>query len=170
MSSIKTAYDHVIDVGCVAVAGGTITLVFLAVVYDVIVRSLGLQPPIGTTAYSEHAMLVLTVVIAPYLVRHHGHVRIEVLLRTLPPRAFAALRLVVACVGAGVCLVVCYYSVLMGYEAWLRGEMDIRAIAVPRWALFAALTVGFGLCAIEFIGHAVRFRREDDEEQRVEGL
>ena len=36
-------------------------------------------------------------------------------------------------------------------EAAQRGEIEIRSLDTPRWVLFAPLSVGFTLIAVEFV-------------------
>nr|WP_246485696.1 TRAP transporter small permease [Aminobacter carboxidus] len=123
----------------------------VSVLYDVGARAAGVQPPIWTSAATEYAMLLLTMAISPYLVRHQGHVRIEILSRALPTAARALLHRGVSLVAFGVCMAVVVIAVRMGLDTHGRGELDIRSIELPRWVLFAAIATGFGLCAVEFL-------------------
>ncbi|MBC9247488.1 hypothetical protein H4P12_12365 [Paracoccus sp. 11-3] len=56
---------------------------------------------------------------------------------------------------AALCLLVVAVALRLGLDAHARGEMDIRAIEIPRWTLFALLGGGFGLCGLEFLRHAL---------------
>jgi TRAP-type C4-dicarboxylate transport system permease small subunit len=75
MTSIAKTYDAVSNACCVGLAGAALMFTCASVLYDVGARAAGLQPPIWTSAATEYAMLLLTMSIAPYLVRHHGHVQ-----------------------------------------------------------------------------------------------
>lgn len=151
VASIAKTYDTISDACCVGLAGAALVFTCVSVLYDVGARAAGLQPPIWTSAATEYAMLLLTMAIAPYLVRHHGHVRIEILSRTLSAAGQSFLHRGVSLVGFGVCMVVVVIAVRMGIDVHGRGELDIRSIEMPRWALFAVIAAGFGLCAVEFL-------------------
>lgn len=155
MASIAKTYDAVSDACYLGLAGGALVFTCLSVLYDVGARAAGLQPPIWTSAATEYAMLLLTMAISPYLVRHHGHVRIEILSRALPAGGQLLLHRGVSLVAFGVCMVVVVIAVRMGIDVHGRGELDIRSIEMPRWVLFAAIAAGFGLCAIEFLRHGL---------------
>ena len=72
MSRVLRIYDGVI-VGLAIIAGAMVAAVFLMIVYDVAVRTLGFQPPFWTSALTEYALLYMTMLAAPWLVRQKGH-------------------------------------------------------------------------------------------------
>lgn len=149
MKWVVRAYDALIDgalkLGNVLVAG-----IFLAIVYDVAQRSVGLRPPAWTSALSEYAMLYMTMLAAPALVRQGGHVAVDSFLARLRPggRWWVERLIYLACIA--ICLLLAWYGGSMTWDAASRGEMDVRSIELPRWALVGILPVGFVLCAVEF--------------------
>ena len=76
------AYDRLIY-GLAGLAGAMIAGVCLLIVYDVVARNLGLQPPRSTVALTEYALLYFTMAAAPYLVRVKGHIVVEVVYQRL---------------------------------------------------------------------------------------
>ena len=40
---------------------------------------------------------------------------------------------------------------ILAVEGALRGEVEMRSLDMPRWALFAPVTIGFGMMAVEFL-------------------
>ncbi len=149
MRRVEFLYSRLVDVlaalGCLLCAA-----VFVAVVVDVTLRSLGFKPPEYTSAFCEYALLYMTALGAPWLVREKANVSVVAFVERLPPgwRHGLEKSILVAC--ALICLGLCWYSAKMGLDFWRRGEMDIRSIEVPRWVLFAVLPPCFGICAIEF--------------------
>lgn len=154
-NGIMRLYDRITDALALAIAGGAIVFVFAAVIWDVSVRALGLQPPVWTSAATEYAMLVMTMAISPWLARHRVNVRIEVMLNGLPRRVSRLLDRGALLLAAAVCLIVAVVAIDMGLESAARAEMDIRAIELPRWVLFALLAGGFGLTATELLRQAL---------------
>ena len=149
LQSLIKAYDAVI-VGLAVLAGAMVAAVFLAIVYDVSVRTLGFQPPFWTIALTEYALLFMTMFAAPWLVRKRGHVFVESVVLQLGAAARRVVEKLVYIICIVLCLVLAYYATDQGLDAASRGTLDIRSITVPRWVLFAALPIGFGLSAIEF--------------------
>lgn len=144
-------YNFFVTKLLVYLAAAALAFSTLTTVYDVTLRTLGYRPPAWSSTLVEYAMLFLTMCIAPVLVRTRGHISIEMVIRLLPPRGAQALALLVHAISFAVCVVVAYYAARMGLEMLARGEVDNRAIAVPRWVLFAFLFVGFATCAAEFL-------------------
>jgi C4-dicarboxylate transporter DctQ subunit len=132
-------------------AGLIVAGVCLLIVYDVIARNLGLQPPDSTVAITEYALLYFTMAAAPWLVRTRGHIVVEALHSRLTGRTRITADWLI--------LVICFFTsaliaclaAMLAYEAWSRGEFEIRSLAMPRALLFAPLTIGFGLMATEFL-------------------
>ena len=82
-------YDRLIS-GLATLAGLIIAAVCLLIIYDVIARNLGVQPPASTIALTEYAMLYFTMAAAPWLVRTKGHIVVEIVYQRTPPAASAS--------------------------------------------------------------------------------
>lgn len=143
------AYDGVIH-GLAIVAGASLALSFLLIVADVSLRAAGFRPPAATSAVTEYAMLVLTMGAAPWVVRQRGHVWVEVINVVAGAHARAVLARIVYLLCIGLCLTLAWYAGAMALDTWVRGEVDIRSIILPRWVLYAILATGFFFCATEF--------------------
>ena len=170
MQVLKSIYDVLIDRICVFVASMSLVFTLIAVIYDVISRTIGLPTLDSISTLVEYAMLVMTMAIAPYLVRTHGHVFVDSIVRLFShdtQRVMSGISLVV-CVA--VCLIIAFYAGAMGFESSSRGELDIRSIIIPRWVLFALLSGGFILCAAEFVRILWHGAKLDDEASDVCGV
>jgi C4-dicarboxylate transporter DctQ subunit len=75
---LAKAYTKLIE-GLATLSGLMLAGVCLLIVYDVIARNLGLQPPASTVALTEYALLYFTMAAAPWLVRTRGHIVVEIL-------------------------------------------------------------------------------------------
>ena len=149
MRALINAYDAVI-VGLAVVAGSMVAAVLVMILYDVTLRATGFQPPAFTSALTEYALLYMTMLGAPWLVRHRGHVFVESFTLRLPRRAHRVVERFVYVVCIALCLILSYYAIDQALDMASRGEEDWRSIVMPRWVLFAALPVGFLLAAVEF--------------------
>ncbi len=149
MRALATAYVRLLN-ALAMVSGALLGIMTLAVIVDVIVRNIGFRPPPHTSAFVEYSLLYITLLASPWLLRHKGHVYIEVVLNFVSPRVrrVCAVLTYVLCLVA--CLVLFYYSADLTIVSWQRGEMDIRSYDMPRWMLFACMPVSFLLMAIEF--------------------
>lgn len=137
------------------VAALVVAALLCVVVADVLIRNtVGLSIR-WASAVVEYALLVAAMAAAPALVRSNGHIRVEILSKVLPDAARKILERLVSGSVAILCLILAWYAATGGYAVWVRGEIDIRSVALPRWILYAVLSTGFALCAIEFLRHAL---------------
>ena len=169
MKTLAALYTRLIE--ALATLGGVLLAgVCLLIVYDVIARNLGLQPPASTVALTEYALLYFTMAAAPWLVRTRGHIVVEVLHARLggtPKRCVDRLILLIC---LAVSATVSALSLLLMIEALQRGEIEIRSLEMPRALLFAPLVIGFGLMATEFLRLAIRDEPVTDSSHQQESL
>lgn len=137
--------------GLAGLAAFMLAAIVIAVAFDVVVRTLGYQPPAATSALGEYTLLFATMLTAPWLVRTRGHIVVESLLLLIPDSVRRWMERGVYLLCTGLCLCLAYFAVQLGLESFARGDIDIRAVDMPRWLLFASLGLGFGLMTIEFL-------------------
>lgn len=169
MSIIGRAYTALIN-GLATLGGLIIAGVCLLIVYDVVARNIGLQPPASTVALTEYALLYFTMLAAPWLVRVRGHIVVEIVhgrLRGIAKLIADKLILLVCIV---VAISICALAAVLAFEAWQRGEVEIRSLDMPRWLLFAPLAIGFGLMATEFLRLLLRGETVADSAAQREAL
>ncbi len=132
-----------------------VACVFVMIVTDVSMRSMGISPPPFTLSVVEYSLLYFAMCCAPYLVRHKGHVTIEALVSVLPVviRVILAKIVYFACVC--VALLFAYYSLELFLEAWESQEPDVRGIDMPYWTLFLPMPLCFLLVALEFVRYLI---------------
>lgn len=149
MELMGKAYRGVLY-GMAGIAGVMLVWLMVSVVLSVVMRNAGVQPFAWLFTSTEYAILYLTMLGAPWLVREKGHVHIELVTAALPPRA----RRVISRSVAAACVVVCLILAWKGAELVLtniqRNDFDVRAYYFPRWILSLAFPVCFGLMAVEF--------------------
>ncbi len=149
------AYDALIR-GLAGFSGALIAAICLLIIWDVAARNFGLQPPASTVALTEYGLLYFTMAAAPWLVRQRGHIAVEIIYRRLsnPSRRYLDRFVLAACML--ICVTVSALAALLTWEALQRGEVEIRSLDAPRWALFLPLSIGFGLMAMEYLRLLVR--------------
>lgn len=132
------------------IAGAMLLWLMVSVVVSVLMRNLGLQPFAWLFTSSEYALLYMTMLGAPWLVREKGHVHIELVTSALPPKA----QVVVSRLVAAGCVLVSLILAWKGLELVMtnieRHDYDVRAYYFPRWILTISFPISFTLMAIEF--------------------
>lgn len=128
-----------------------LAFVAAAIVYDVTVRTLGQQPPNFTVSFTEYVLLYVTMLGAPYMVRHRGHIVVEALIDNVPPALQRALAKGVYLVCTLLCAALAWYGAKVALASFASGAMEYRSFDMPRWILDVTLPLGFGFMAIEFL-------------------
>lgn len=132
------------------VAGAMLIWLMISVVASVLMRNMGMQPFAWLFTSSEYALLYMTMLGAPWLVREKGHVHIELVTAALPSNV----RRMISRLVAAACVVVSLVLAWKGLDLFLtnieRNDYDVRAYYFPRWILTISFPVSFGLMAVEF--------------------
>lgn len=132
------------------IAGLMLVWLMISVIMSVVMRNAGLQPFAWLFTSSEYAILYMTMLGAPWLVREKGHVHIELVTAALPGK----MRRIVSRLVAAACVIVSLILAWKGAELFIsnivRNDLDVRAYYFPKWILTIAFPVSFGLMAIEF--------------------
>jgi len=149
------AFDRVLDALAV-VAAAIIPLMFVAIVYDVTARNLRMFQISWVLAVTEYGLLYVTALGAPWLLREKGHVSMEAMRAVLPAGVSRALERVVAALCLAGCTVVTVALVPVTIQN--IGVGDMRADFLQRWMLYLPVTLGFGLCALQFLRFLVTGR------------
>ncbi|MDP6437683.1 MAG: TRAP transporter small permease subunit [Gammaproteobacteria bacterium] len=169
MSVISRVYTALIN-GLATLGGLIIAGVCLLIVYDVVARNIGLQPPSSTVALTEYALLYFTMLAAPWLVRVRGHIVVEIIHGRLTGTAKKIVDKLILAVCIVVAVFICVLATALALEAWQLGEVEIRSLNMPRWLLFSPLALGFGLMGTEFLRLLVRGETVADGTAQREAL
>jgi C4-dicarboxylate transporter, DctQ subunit len=149
MAAVGALYRRLLELLAV-IAGVMLAAMACAIVLDVLMRNLGLQPPAHTLTLTEYGLLYLTMLAAPWLVRAKGHVYIELVTAALSPRARFRLTRVVYALCVLTCAVIFWFGLEVTISHYQRAVIDVRSFDMPRWLLTASIPLSFGLMTIEF--------------------
>ena len=149
MAKVSALYRRLLEALAV-VAGVMLAATAVAIVLDVLMRNLGLQPPAHTLTLTEYGLLYLTMLAAPWLVREKGHVYVELVTAALRPRARFWLTRVVYALCVLTCAVIFWFGLDVALTHYQREVIDVRSFDMPRWLLTVSIPLSFGLMTIEF--------------------
>ncbi len=145
----KTAYDRLLEL-LAGIGGAILAVIALGIAADVLLRTAGFEPFAHTLALTEYGLLYATLLGAPWLLRTHGHVHVEIVVSSVPP-AIRTIMIKAACfVGLVSCLIVAWWAADTAYVNFTRGAFDMRSFDMPRWLLFAPIAPSFLLMAYDF--------------------
>lgn len=120
------------------------------VTLDVVLRNLELRGFIWVNEISEYSLYLMTVLIAPYLLRRGQHIRLDIFLVAVPSRFAWWCEVAGDIFGIAVCSVFFFYSVGMTADSWKSQSLTVKNLVFPEWWLLVPLPIVFMLLTIEF--------------------
>jgi TRAP-type C4-dicarboxylate transport system permease small subunit len=135
----------------------------LVIVADVALRNLAVPGLPGSLAWSneisELMLYLITMCVAPWLLRQGQHIRVDIVLQALPPRLAWNLEWVADILGFGCCLLITWYGAQAAWSSYLSGAVNIKTLVTPEWWSLLPLPVVFLLLSIEMLFRMVRLQR-----------
>ena len=132
-------------------AGLVLGAMALAVTLDVVVRNLGLGNTGWVVELTEYSLPVATLLVAPWLLYRNQHVRLDVVLVSLPRKISLALERIADVIGILICAVFVWFGTKLIFDSARLDSMVVKTLAIPEWWQYALVPVCFGLLAVEFI-------------------
>ena len=139
-----------------ALAGCAVLLATMLVIcVDVLLRNVRLVPGMlgvpWANEVTEYALYLITMLTAPWLLRQGQHIRVDVLLRVMPPRLAWYCEWVADLFALACCVAIAYYGVKAVLSSSSIDGMVVKVLSVPEWWLLAPLPAAFALLAIEIL-------------------
>jgi TRAP-type C4-dicarboxylate transport system permease small subunit len=166
MELLSQYYGRLLDALLLAACILLLAMTFL-IGLDVLLRNVGAGGVAASNELSEDALYLITILAAPGLLRRGQHIRIDIVLRVLPPKVGWCLEWVGDTVGILCSLLFVWYGVRVVAASYLSGSVSIKTLIMPEWWLFAPMPACFLLVAVEFVfrmrhlAHAAREPRAD---------
>ena len=154
MQGIERAYGRLLEAfaaaACVLIFGMT-----LMICADVFLRNVRIVPGVAGLAWSaeiSEAMLVrVTLLTAPWLLRRGQHIRVDIVLRAVPPRVGWLFEWAVDILGLACCAIIFWYSARAAFASFRAGSLSIKTLVTPEWWLLSVLPVAFACLTLEML-------------------
>ncbi|MEZ5659619.1 MAG: TRAP transporter small permease subunit [Burkholderiaceae bacterium] len=147
-------------------AGLLMAVMMVSIVIDVALRNTGSQSSAHIFTFNEYFLLLIPLLGAPLLVREKGHIYVEALLMQFHGRTRQMLNMLILLACVITCAVLTGFSAEIAYTDYVRDELDIRSLDMPRWMLTIFMPLSFALMTIEFGRFLVR---GEDPYERADG-
>ncbi|MDB5965777.1 MAG: transporter small permease [Polaromonas sp.] len=135
----------------------------LLIVADVALRNANIAGlPRGlawSTEVSELMLYLITMCVAPWLLRQGQHIRVDIVLQAIPRRLAWTLEWVGDLIGLACCVVIAWYGARAALESFTSGAVNIKTLVTPEWWSLAPLPVVFILLGVEMVFRMVRLQR-----------
>jgi TRAP-type C4-dicarboxylate transport system permease small subunit len=143
-------YEKVLFIG-LAAAALLIAAMAVFISADVILRNLGMTNLPWVTEVSEYILFIATFLAAPWILRQGAHVRVDIVLRGLPPKTKLGAQVLANIVGLAVCVFLVRYGFKVFADAFQLKSMIFKQLILPEWWFFALIPITGALLAAEFL-------------------
>ena len=135
----------------------------LIIVGDVALRNLALpglpQGLAWSNEISELMLYLITMSVAPWLLRQGQHIRVDIMLQAIPARLAWSLEWVGDLIGFVCCIVIAWYGAKAAWSSYASGAVNIKTLVTPEWWALAPLPLVFFLLAIEMVFRMIRLQQ-----------
>ena len=145
--------------GMFAVGGLLVLFMALAVSWSVLARRFLGIPVAWATEVSAYLLLYMTFLTAPWLVREHAHVRVDILVNQVSAPTRRRLELFAAVVSVVAAGLLVWYGGLVSYEAARAQAVVTNILGTPKALLLAVIPLGSLLVLVQYLRHIVRTDR-----------
>jgi TRAP-type C4-dicarboxylate transport system permease small subunit len=136
---------------CAVIAALLLGVTAVFVTGDVVARNVGLGSLPWILEVSEYVLPLATFLVAPWLLARNEHVRLDILLTSLPSPLARALARAGDLLGLAVCAIFVVYGARAIASSAQQGSLVIKSVVFPEWWLYAPVPACFALLAIEFV-------------------
>jgi TRAP-type C4-dicarboxylate transport system permease small subunit len=142
-------FDKLINV-MAALAGVILVFITAAVCYTIGMRFLFKQTTIWIIQTTEYALLWIVFLGTTWLLREGGHITTDIVYVHLKGKTKHILDCIMCAIGGLTCAAMVFLGVLHAYECMAGGVTDVRAVTVPKTAVFIIIPIGSILLTIQF--------------------
>lgn len=132
----------------------------LIIVADVLLRNVAIPGlPRGlawSNEISELMLYLITMTVAPWLLRQGQHIRVDIVLQAIPRQLAWRLEWVSDVIGLLCCCVIAWYGSQAAWSSYASGAVNIKTLVTPEWWALAPLPVVFVLLALEMLFRMTR--------------
>ena len=143
-------FDKLLN-GMAVLAGVILVFIVGAVCYTIGMRYFFRQTTIWIMQTTEYALLWIVFLATTWLLREGGHITTDSIYAHLNEKTKAYLDATMFFIGGLACAVMLYFGITYMYECITCNVTDVRAVTVPKSAVFVIIPIGSLLLTIQFL-------------------
>ena len=158
MQRASALFGRLLD-GMMLVACLLLLFMALLIGADVGLRNARLGGVSWSNEVSEYLLYLITLLSAPWLLRQGQHIRVDIVLRALPPKVGWVLEWVGDILGLVCSLYFVWFGAKVLATSYLSGAISIKTLVLPEWWLLVPMPLAFVAVSIEFVFRMWRLAR-----------
>ena len=159
LNMLAAVFDRIL--GCMAlIAAILLTFTMLSVTTDVVMRYVLDRPMLWVVEITEYILLWIPFMGAAWLLKHDGHVKVDILLSRLNPRVQTRLSTITSLLGMMICLVLVWYGIKVTWNYFIEGRYVYSPLSIPTAYVMGIVPLGSFVLLIQFIRRTYKLIRE----------
>jgi TRAP-type C4-dicarboxylate transport system permease small subunit len=151
---IEAGYGRALDL--LALVGALLIFAMtLMICADVLLRNVRIIPGLvgleWSNEISEAMLYLITLLTAPWLLRKGQHIRVDIVLRAVPPIVGWCFEWLADLLGLLCCATIAFYGAGAAMASYRAGSVSIKTLVTPEWWLLAALPLAFLALSVEML-------------------
>ena len=138
----------------------SIGLFALLIPLDLFLRKIGWGNLPWLHEGAEYGLYVGVFLSAAWVLNKGAHVRVDIVIASLPDRVALRLEKLLDIAGALLCAILCYFGLTGMIGEYALGTLPDKDLRIPNWYMLLVFGLSFALLTLEFL---LRFRRAGKE-------
>lgn len=118
---------------------------------DITLRYLFYRPLGWVKEVSEYILVALGFLVAAWILKDDGHVKMDLVLSHIGPRAQTLLNIITSIISTIIVLIVTWFSIRVIVQFYQTKLVTPSVLEPPKWILITPITLGSFLLAVQFI-------------------
>ncbi len=124
---------------------------------DITLRYLFNKPLGWVKEMSEYTLVGMGFLVAAWILKDDGHVKMDLVLNRLAPRAQTMLNIITSIISTIIVLIITWFTLRVIVEFYRTKLVIPTVLEPPRWILLTPILVGSFLLGVQFIRRTYRF-------------
>ena len=164
MTRLPRALDR-IENAMAAMAIMLLVGITCAVCLEVFMRYVVNQPLTWVVELSEYALLYICFLGTAWALRNDNHVKVDIVLNTLPPRVRNVLGVISSLLGLSIAAILLIWGTLATWEKFETGAYNPTVVEFPSWIVLLCIPLGSLFLGIRFLRNLVEYAAGTHEDR-----
>ncbi len=143
-------FNRTIDLMAI-LAGILLMFSMLSISMGVASRYLLGRPMAWVVEISEYSLVYITFLIAAWVLKSEGHVRMDLVFNRLSPKTQSVLNIITSGISAIVCFILFWYGVKVSWELFRTHYFTPTILELPKFVIVAIIFIGSLLLFFQFL-------------------
>ncbi len=136
---------------------------------DITLRYLFLRPLGWVKEISEYILVVLGFLVAAWILKDEGHVKMDLVLNKVSPRTQAIMNIITSVISTIVVFVITWFSLRVTLQFYQTKLLTPSVLEPPKWILIVPIFLGCLLLGIQFIRRICGFVKKWESPSKEKG-